>query len=326
MRRRVKAHKGLRIGITLGDINGIGPEVVLKALSGNVWPADVEFALVGSAPIVEAQARAFRRAPDVLVLDPLPASSLAWKPGKIDPKASACAAEWIRAAANACLAGELDAMVTAPISKEGFHRAGVDVPGHTEFLAELTGTKRYAMMLFGGPLRVVLATRHVPLARVPRLITKATVREAIEMAARALPWLGFPRGRIAVCGLNPHAGENGDIGKEDLKVIKPVVDTMRRKGVRVSGPHPGDTVFHHAARGAFDVVVAMYHDQGLAPLKLIAFDKGVNLTLGLPIIRTSPDHGTAFDLAGKNQANPSSMTEAIRQAIALARRGNPWAR
>ena len=326
MRRRTTSHRKVRIGITLGDINGIGPEVTLKSVHESPWPRRVEFILIGSAPLLHRQATALRIRGECRVFDPLPGSRLTRRAGTNDPMASSCAAEWIRQGVRACQSGDLDALVTAPISKEGFHLAGIEVPGHTELLASLTNTKKYAMMLFGGPLRVVLATRHVPLSAVPRLITATSVRDAIEMTAKALPWLGFPKGRIAVCGLNPHAGENGDIGKEDIKVIKPVVEAMRRKGLRVSGPHPGDTIFHQAALGDYDAVVAMYHDQGLAPLKLIAFDSGVNLTLGLPIVRTSPDHGTAFGIAGRNEANPSSMVEAIRHAIALARRGNPWAR
>jgi 4-hydroxythreonine-4-phosphate dehydrogenase len=220
--------------------------------------------------------------------------------------------------------GRLDALVTAPICKEGFHEAGIPFPGHTEFLAALTKTRRFAMMLFGGPLRVVLVTRHIPLSEVPQCLTRGKVLEAIRLTAEALPWLGCRRARVAVCGLNPHAGEGGLLGREELTVIGPAVESARREGLRVFGPLPADTVFHAAAHGSFDAVVAMYHDQGLAPLKLIAFESGVNVTLGLPIVRTSPDHGTAFDIAGKNRADPSSMIEAVRNAIFLARRRNPW--
>jgi len=328
----------VRVGITLGDINGVGPEVALRAVAATRAFPGVRFTLVGDAAIVGAQARRLRLPvppaidrPDapahlrVAVWNPSP-RPLAWEPGRIVPEASAAAADWIRNATRACLDGDLDAMVTAPISKEGFHRAGIDVPGHTELLADLCGVSSFAMMLFGGPLRVVLATRHIPLARVPLAITAASLRETIRLTAKALPWLGADRARVAVCGLNPHAGEGGDIGREDLEVIRPVVRSLRRSGLDISGPLPGDTVFHAAAHGAYDAVVAMYHDQGLAPLKLIAFDTGVNLTLGLPIIRTSPDHGTAFDIAGRGTARPDSMIEAIRWAASLARRPNPWRR
>jgi 4-hydroxythreonine-4-phosphate dehydrogenase len=251
-------------------------------------------------------------------------SDLRWTPGRLVPAASTAAAAWITATVRACQRDELDGMVTAPISKEGFHRAGIHVPGHTEMLAGLCGTRRFAMMLFGGPLRVVLATRHIPLADVPAHLTAAELEQAIRLTAEALPWLGTPRGRVAICGLNPHAGEGGDLGREEIDVIAPVIRSLQKRGLRIHGPLPGDTVFHDAARGDYDAVVAMYHDQGLAPLKLIAFDSGVNLTLGLPIVRTSPDHGTAFAIAGKNKARPDSMIEAVRWAVRLAGKKNPW--
>lgn len=313
----------VRIGITLGDINGIGPEVALKAIQAFRREARIECICYGPARVLEEQADAFRL-PLPSTIDPLPNQKLRWSPGSITAAAGRAAAAAIRAATNDCMAGTLDAMVTAPISKEGIHLAGLKVPGHTEYLAELTRTKRYAMMLFGGPLRVVLATRHIPLAEVSRRLTKAVLREQIELAAESLPWMGAPQARVAVCGLNPHAGEGGDIGREEIETITPVIRALQRKGLHVSGPHPGDTVFHAAAHGAFDAVVAMYHDQGLAPLKLIAFDSGVNVTLGLPIVRTSPDHGTASAIAGKNKANPASMIEAVRWALHLATRRNPW--
>lgn len=326
-----------RIAITLGDHNGIGPEVTLKAvqkLSG------VRILLVGNslglqavadqlhlpAPRTAASVEESLELRDrVVFYDPCPDLSPGWKPGRIDPAASAIAAEAIRAAVKGCLAGQLHALVTAPICKEGFARAGIDFPGHTEFLAHLTGTRTFAMMLFGGPLRVVLATRHDPLCEVPRLLTRSLVLKHLRLTAQSLPWLGAGRGRIAVCGLNPHAGEGGTIGKEEIQVITPAIRAAQKEGLPVEGPYPADTVFHAAARGEFAAVVAMYHDQGLAPLKLIAFDEGVNVTLGLPIVRTSPDHGTAFGIAGKNRANPSSMIEAIRHAAAIGKRPNPWA-
>lgn len=325
-----------RIGITLGDVNGIGPEVALKAAS-RPWPAGTRLVFVGSSRALSAECArlgmpvpAAWRPEDgpprarLSVWDPAPRLKPALHPGKLLASASRAADAWIRAAIRACLDGTLDAMVTAPISKQGFHRAGIDVPGHTELLAECTGTRRFAMMLFGGPLRVVLATRHIPISAVPRALTPDVVREAIEITHEALPWLGFPQGRIGVCGLNPHAGEGGKIGTEEQTVIQPVLRALRRRGMDLEGPVPADTIFFRAARGEFAAVVAMYHDQGLAPLKLQAFDQGVNVTLGLPIVRTSPDHGTAFNLAGQGRANPSSMAHAIRAALDLATRRNPW--
>jgi 4-hydroxythreonine-4-phosphate dehydrogenase len=217
-------------------------------------------------------------------------------------------------------------MVTAPINKEGFARAGIDFPGHTELLAACTGARRFAMMLFGGGLRVVLATRHIPLREVARRLNPSALREAVTLTHQALPWLGLPRARIAVCGLNPHAGDGGRLGDEEKRWIGPVLRGLRRRGFDIAGPLPADTVFHHARCGDYDAVVALYHDQGLAPLKTLAFDEGVNLTLGLPIVRTSPDHGTAYDLAGRGAANPSSMVAAVGAAVTLAGRPNPWAR
>lgn len=311
----------VRIGITAGDVNGIGPEVTIKAARA---VKDAELILIGDERAWQSACRR-HRGPRLDIWNPTPELKVALQPGTLRIDASRAAAAYIRAGVQACLDGHLDGLVTGPISKAGFHRAGIDVPGHTEMLAELTGAKHVAMMLAGGPLRVVVATRHVPLNDVPRLITKKTIAQQISMTALALRWFGLKRQRIAVCGLNPHAGENGGIGREEVDIIAPVIRALRKKKMDVVGPRPGDTVFHEAARGEFDAVVAMYHDQGLAPLKLIAFDSGVNITLGLPIVRTSPDHGTAFAIAGKNTARPDSMREAIRMAIRLARRPNPWA-
>jgi 4-hydroxythreonine-4-phosphate dehydrogenase len=321
----------VRIGITLGDVNGIGPEVSLKAVLGRRWPAGVQFLLIGDERIAAEQARRLRlRTPAtgsrVTVWNPTPSRRLSWRPGRPRPDAARSAAEWICAAVTHCRAGVLDAMVTAPISKEGFHAAGIRFPGHTEMLAELTGARRFAMMLLGGPLRVVLATRHIPLRQVSAKLTRAGLVEAIRLTGEALPWLGAEGNRIGVCGLNPHAGEGGDLGDEEITTIAPAIRAARRAGFNAIGPVPADTIFHHAGRGAYDAVVAMYHDQGLGPLKMIGFETGVNVTLGLPIVRTSPDHGTAFDIAGRNKANPSSMVEAIRLAIVLARRRNPWSK
>lgn len=327
----------IRIGITLGDINGIGPEVALKAVYRTRQPSGVQFVLIGHPEILAEQAAALglpvprtgklEDPPRMRVFCWSPVRlKLTWRPGELDPDASAAAGEWIMAGVDACLRGQLDALVTAPISKEGFHRAGINAPGHTEMLAELCGVSRFGMMLFGGSLRVVLATRHIPLREVPNALTRETVEEAIRLTAEALPWLGARRARIAVCGLNPHAGEGGDLGDEEEKIIKPVISRLQAGGLRVEGPLAGDAVFHLAAKGEYDAVVAMYHDQGLAPLKLLAFDQGVNLTLGLPIVRTAPDHGTAFGIAGQNRASAASMAEAIRWAARLARRRNPWPR
>ena len=329
------------VGITLGDINGIGPEVALKAAQKR-WPGGTRIVFVGDEAALAREASRLGLAaprpwsPDagrppasrLSVWNPAPHLRPTYRPGRLVASASRAADAWIRAAAQACMENRLHAMVTAPISKEGFHRADIDVPGHTELLAACTGTRRFAMMLFGGPLRVVLATRHIPLAQVSQALTltPALLRESIRLTHEALPWLGVSRGRIAVCGLNPHAGEGGRIGREEVETIAPVLRGLRRAGLKLDGPLPADTVFHRALRREFAAVIAMYHDQGLAPLKMFAFDTGVNVTLGLPIVRTSPDHGTAFALAGKGAANASSMQHAIRTAIELAGRPNPWRR
>jgi len=325
----------LTVAITLGDVNGIGPEVALKAVYRAHWPPRTRFILIGAESIARELARRLRLPPPgsgslagkgsrVVVWNPVPSLEPAWRPGRLQAAAGAAAAAWIEAAVRGCLDGRFDAMCTAPISKEGLQKGGADFPGHTEMLAHLTGTSRFGMMLIGGPLRVMLATRHLPLRDVPAALDAPGILEAIELTAKALPWLGCRRARVGICGLNPHAGEGGKIGREEIDVIRPAIQQARRRGFDVAGPLPGDTAFHHAARGEYDAVVAMYHDQGLAPLKTLAFDHGVNLTLGLPIVRTSPDHGTAYAIAGKNRANPSSMIEALRLAIALAQRPLPW--
>jgi 4-hydroxythreonine-4-phosphate dehydrogenase len=251
---------------------------------------------------------------------------LSWRPGKTLAPASKAASEWIHRVVAGCRDGLFQAMVTAPISKKGFHAAGVMVPGHTELLAALTRRRRYAMMLLGGPLRVVIVTRHIPLAEVASKLTRPEISTAITLTGQALPWLGVRKARIGVCGLNPHAGEGGDLGDEESRVIAPAIRAAGKAGFPAQGPIPSDVIFHQAVQGRHDAVVAMYHDQGLAPLKMLAFETGVNLTLGLPIVRTSPDHGTAFDIAGQGIANPSSMVEAIKLAGELAGKRNPWGR
>jgi 4-hydroxythreonine-4-phosphate dehydrogenase len=214
--------------------------------------------------------------------------------------------------------GVVQAIATAPVNKEAFRLAGLPWSGHTDLLAHLTGAPHVAMMFYSEGLRVVLATVHIPLADVPRALTAASLEATIALTARELPRFGFERPRIAVAGLNPHAGEHGLFGSEEDTAIRPAIEACRARGVDVAGPFPGDTVFVRARRGDFDVVVACYHDQGLIPVKLIAFGQAVNVTLGLPIVRTSVDHGTAFDIAGKGVADPESMIAAVLLAARLA--------
>ena len=240
------------------------------------------------------------------------------------PAAARAALAWLKEGGERCLRQELDALVTAPVNKESVLHTGQPFIGQTEFLSQLAGTERTAMMLLGQDdrgrwLRVVLATTHVPLRLVAEQVTRAKVELAIEMAVQACADLRLGQARVAVCGLNPHAGEGGELGREEITTITPAVQAARLRNLDVSGPFAADALFNRVFRGEFDVVVAMYHDQGLVPLKMIGFDTGVNWTLGLPFIRTSPDHGTAYNIAGQGTANPSSMREAIRLALQLAR-------
>jgi len=313
----------MRIGITIGDVNGIGVEVALKAVAYGRWPSDTEFVLLGSEAVVRQQAKQMS-IPVSKRLSFYDVGKASWCPGQLRVDASRLAVAGIEEGVKSCLAGELDGIVTAPVNKQGFQRAGVEVPGHTELLATLTGRKRFGMMLMGGGLRVMLVTRHLPLAEVANAITRAAVREAIELADRGLYWLNLEGKKIGVCGLNPHAGDGGALGNEEQQIINPVIRKLQQTGVNVVGAIPADTIFHQAKQGAYEMVVAMYHDQGLAPLKMVGFDEGVNVTLGLPIVRTSPDHGTAFSLAGRGEASASSMRSAIRMALRLAGRENPW--
>ena len=328
--------KTLAIGITAGDPNGIGPEVALKAAL-QPQPANRRLVLIGHRAVWARAAAKLGRPlpPEVPTLEPPLPRRCTWdpdmappplhRPGQVRADAARAAYACILAAAAAAQNHRLDAIVTAPISKEAFQLAGIREPGHTELLARLTGTRRFAMMLFGENIRVVLATRHLPLRKVPDALTADAIVEAVEMLARALPWMGFRRARIGVCGLNPHAGDGGALGDEEKTVIAPALARCRQRGWNVCGPVPADAIFHQHLAGKYDAVVAMYHDQGLGPMKMLSFESGVNLTLGLPIIRTSPDHGTAFDIAGKGIADPSSTRAALDWAARLAARKNPWA-
>jgi 4-hydroxythreonine-4-phosphate dehydrogenase len=283
-----------RIGITAGDPAGIGPEIARKAATD---PRVREVC----DPIIYSASRAFR-------------------PGLLSADAGRAAYDAIVRAVADALGGTIDAIATAPINKEAFALAELPWKGHTDLLAHLTQTPRVAMMFYAETLRVVLATVHIPLADVPRSLTRDTVEFTIDLAARELPRFGYARPRLALAGLNPHAGEHGVIGREEQDVLRPAVEACRARGVDVTGPWPGDTVFGRAVRGEFDAVVACYHDQGLIPVKLLAFGRAVNVTLGLPIVRTSVDHGTAFDIAGRGIADHSSLVEAVRLAARLARK------
>jgi 4-hydroxythreonine-4-phosphate dehydrogenase len=283
-----------RIAITVGDPAGIGPEIAAAAAA---HPRVTELC----EPVLFA-----------------PPSTGGIRVGEVTSAAGVAAYDTIVRAVDAARRGEVDAVATAPISKLAFARAGLPWKGHTDLLAHLCGVTRVAMMFHAPQLKVVLLTVHVPLAQVPVLLTQALTEDVLTLTAEELPRFGLPSPRIALAGLNPHAGENGVLGSEDIDVLAPAVAAVRARGVDVSGPWPADTVFVRAHRGEFDCVVACYHDQGLVPVKLLAFGQSVNVTLGLPIIRTSVDHGTAFDIAGKGVADSSSMIAAIRLAAELA--------
>lgn len=324
------------IGICLGDVTGIGSEVTLKALAAEAARDNTRYLLIGDKRWLVQTADFLSLGLTLADFDPADHVSRfqVWNPSRelLDtglapgsPAAARAAVDWLRAGAERCLRQELAALVTAPLNKESIIRCGIPFIGQTEFLASLAGVERAVMMLLGADdrgrwLRVALATTHVALKLLPSQITQPKVELAIEQAVGACRALKLPRARIGVCGLNPHAGEGGEFGDEEITTIRPAVEAAREHGWDVHGPFAADTLFHHAYRGDYDAVVAMYHDQGLAPLKMVAFDNGVNWTLGLPFIRTSPDHGTAYDLAGKGVANPSSMIAAIRLARQLAGR------
>jgi 4-hydroxythreonine-4-phosphate dehydrogenase len=284
-----------RIAITSGDPAGIGPEISARAASD----------------------------PRVLdVCDPIvyaPSDLSIFAPGTLSADAGRAAYDVVVRAVEDAMRGRVHAIATAPINKAAWHLAGLPWSGHTDLLAHLTGAPHVAMMFHSDALRVVLATVHVALSDVPRALTRSLVEQTITLTARELPRFDHARPRIAVAGLNPHAGEGGLFGKEDCEVIAPAVAACQAQGIEVSGPFPADTLFVRARRGDFDVVIACYHDQGLIPVKLLAFGQAVNVTLGLPIIRTSVDHGTAFDIAGKGVADPESMVSAVLLAARLAR-------
>jgi len=323
------------IGITLGDITGIGPEVTLKALAAEAAADATRYLLIGDNASLQrlcatlqldlvleryqgslAEGRFFFHDPGTASLssDLLPGS----------PEAARAALSWLEEGAKWCLRGELDALITAPVNKESILRTGQPFVGQTEFLSGLAGVERTAMMLIGEDdrghhLRVALVTTHLPLKCVADHLRQSKIEDVIGLATRACHDLGLPRARIGVCGLNPHAGEGGKLGDEEIRIIAPAVRSAQQRQMDVVGPLAADTLFYHAYRGDYDAVVAMYHDQGLVPLKMIGFETGVNWTLGLPFIRTSPDHGTAYDISGRGVADPSSMRAAIRLAKKLAR-------
>lgn len=305
------------IVITAGDPSGIGPEITLKALS-ELYP------FRGFIPLVVGDRKVFRKTAKLLksaemsfdFADLENVDMAAFRFGRTDKRFASAAAEYLNTGVSIVLRRPRAALVTAPINKESLHRAGFPFPGHTEYLAHAAKKKDVTMMLVGGKLRVSLVTRHLPLKDAPKAITrKKIIIAAVNTDAALRKFFGIKKPRIGVAGLNPHAGDGGMLGGEEKSKIVPAVKILRKSIPGISGPEPADTLFYKALKGKFDAVLAMYHDQGLIPLKMIAFESGVNVSLGLPFVRTSPDHGTAFDIAGKGVANPSSMLEAIKLAI-----------
>lgn len=309
----------MRLALTLGDPAGIGPEVVLRGLADRERPA-ATMVLYGPRSSLQDRARRFGlRLPEELgaeVVDIALGGPVVL--GRTSAAGGRAAALAVLRAADDAKAGRVDAIVTAPLNKESLHAAGYPWPGHTEMLAEAAGTADVAMMFVGGSLRVALLTIHRALRSVPDAVTPAEVRRVVRLVHRELPRFGTARRRIAVCGLNPHAGEGGLFGTEERDVIGPAVESLRGEGIEVSGPYPADSLFVRAARGEFEAVVAGYHDQGLIPVKLLAFGHAVNVTIGLPFVRTSVDHGTGFDIVEKGTADGKSLVEAMKLAVTLA--------
>ncbi|MFT0534127.1 4-hydroxythreonine-4-phosphate dehydrogenase PdxA [Castellaniella hirudinis] len=316
----------------MGDAAGVGPELIARLFAqGLPHPAVV----YGDAGILARTCRALGTALRVQPLDQPGAGTTGgvigvlnrWQAlppdlpaGRVDARAGRGAYEYLCHAIDDALAGRLRALVTAPLHKGAMHAGGIDFPGHTEILAARTGTADYAMMLANDELRVLLVTIHIALADVPAAIDQAAETRAIGLAHLACRQSGIDRPRIAVAGLNPHAGEGGVFGDEEARHIAPAIAQARAQGLEVSGPWPGDTVFMRARQGEFDIVVAQYHDQGLIPVKYLGLDEGVNVTVGLPFVRTSVDHGTAFDIAGQGIADPSSLRAALAMALKMTTR------
>jgi 4-hydroxythreonine-4-phosphate dehydrogenase len=331
----------------MGDPAGIGPEIILKALAEPAVFRRCRPILFGHPALFKRLIRTLHlplhleivdhpaawpaptgrlppgRLPIVPVIEPGGGPDSFPAPGRLSSAGGRLAAKAIERATAWAQAGQIDAITTGPIHKVGLARAGYSYEGHTEFLAALTGSKPVGMMMVGGNLRIMLATIHLAIRDLPMRLTSQTILTAIRLAHRAMrDWFGQSRATIGVAGLNPHASDQGRFGDEEARLIAPAIARARRLGIRAMGPYPADTLFHRAHRGEFDATVAMYHDQALIPIKLLAFGRAVNLTVGLPFIRTSVDHGTAYDIAGKGVADPGSLLEALKLATDLARRSS----
>src|SRR3990167_7464799 len=326
----------LLIGITMGDPCGIGPEIILKSLKSPAIRKIANYVIIGNKNVFDQAARILKIPLKYRIISHIaeiensnqPVSLLSindfksslMKLKRATAEGGELSVQCVIRGINLAMSGHIDALVTAPICKEAIHLAGYGYPGHTEMLRIFSGAGRVVMLMVGGKLRVAFVTTHIALKDVPQSITIEDVLETIVITDSGLrQYFGLKKPRFAVCGLNPHAGEEGIFGDEERKVIIPAIEKAREKGIMCDGPHSADTVFYKAFKGTYDVVAAIYHDQGAIPLKLHAFETGVNITLGIPFVRTSPDHGTAYDIAGKGIANPSSMIEAIKTAVRMAK-------
>ena len=324
------------LGITMGDPAGIGPEVIAKAVASRKLRNVCHPIVIGSFPVMERTIRRLKlklvalrvggherlpwREGTVAVLDPLEQPLKRFTPGVAASATGAASVDFIKKGVELAQIGCIDGIVTAPINKEAINMAGCRYPGHTELLADLTHAKESGMMIVGGPLRIMFVTTHVAIKDLPSLLTRAKIEKAIRLAQLALTQLfGITKPRIGIAALNPHAGEHDLFGDEETRVILPAARVAQAQGILASDPLPADTLFGKAAKGQYDGIVAMYHDQGLIPLKLVAFGTCVNVTVGLPIIRTSVDHGTAFDIVGKGIADPGSLIEAVKLAARIAK-------
>lgn len=323
----------LPVGFTMGDAAGIGPEIIVKTFASGLQGPAIVYGDVGIMENTVYELGYDHELRVEIISEPeacpkdrgvIPVLNR-WQPlpenlpmGQANAEAGRGAYEYLCHAIDNAMAQRIRAIVTAPLNKKAMQMGGVDFPGHTEILAERSGTQRYAMMLANPELRILLVTIHVPLSDVPRLITFDAELDTIRLADLACRQAGLHRPRIAVAGLNPHAGEEGRFGREEIEIIGPAIEAARAEGLDVHGPLPGDTVFMRARMGEFDVVVAQYHDQGLIPVKYLGVEQGVNVTVGLPFIRTSVDHGTAYGIAGQGIADPASLRTAYETAVAMS--------
>jgi 4-hydroxythreonine-4-phosphate dehydrogenase len=331
----MKENNRVTIGITMGDPSGIGPEIIIKSFQkisvrsgriiviGDFWIMQMAYDLLkpdGFSLKKVSDLTQCEFSPSVLnILDLQLIDLKRFRPGIVNADSGAAAFECIRKATQLALAGQIDAIVTAPLNKEALHKAGKNFSGHTEILASLTGKKDYAMLLYDRKLSVIHVSTHISLKDAITGLSVDRIEKVIVMADEVMQRLNGSRPRIAVSGINPHAGENALFGREEIEKIIPAVNNMRKRGINVEGPLPPDTVFLQAVKGRFDIVVAMYHDQGHIPMKLLGFNSAVNITVGLPLIRTSVDHGTAFEIAWQGKADENSMVNAIKVAVRMSK-------